>query len=245
MKKIGTKESLDEFFKGIYSKKSVLLWCEKIKIAMDELNKSTNNTKNTRKNLITTHRDILVRWLAQIDNQGSDSYSIFKSIKSKASNINKAPNNWLISKDAKNKIQNAGKNPVSDIEFEHNPPVKEICKILDMKVHPISNDEINLIKQKTEIKGEIKKFGNYIDQMVYPINSDEILQICLENKYCIMIITKDEHTKLHSKRIINGKETTYKDHGTFEERIEAMENPVFYQVTKKVDLSKKPLNPKE
>lgn len=222
---IKNKKALNNYFKHIYQKENELvrLWCQKIQNATREID-DNDKTPNQKKQLNKTHRDFLVRWLAQIDDDGSDSYSIFRSIIGNAEIIAKAPQNWLISESAFDLIKNAKDNnnkEVPDIVFEHNPPVKVIWELLDNTVRPLNSNVIKKIKDNMGPTPEAKKVCDSLDKMVYPINSVEILNICEQAKYCVMIITQTEKNAINTEKL--------KQAGDFFERIKAAKITSFYR----------------
>lgn len=217
--KINKPRILKKFFENIYTDHAKN-WINKIETAQAQIkiNKkqdtdNLNENERGQKSLDITHRDLLVRWLAQIDDKGSDSYSSFKNIKTnktkRKENLIKKfeniPANWLISEKAIEQIRKITEGSTPFIEYEHNPPVKKICDIIDTN------------------------------------NTKTILDIMIENNYCVMIITKDEHKILHKPR----PDTNFKENGNFHDRIKAMtadgNPPKFFRLNKSDDSSNKTL----
>ncbi len=131
-----------------------------------------SNKLGQRKTLVESHRDLLVRWLVQLNKNGEDSYSYFRSLKTSKNTIEylKGMDNCLFSKESAIKICEV----IDDLEntcgetlhYEHNPPVKVITQKLD-------NDLIS---------------------------DNHIVETICNEKYCVMIINSVEHEKINSEQ---------------------------------------------
>ena len=127
--------------------------------------------KGLRKTLTTSHRDLLVRWLVQLNKDGEDSYSYFRSLKTSKKTIEylKKMDNCLFSEQSAYLISNVINNPKSTcggkLHYEHNPPVKVITQKLD----------------KLEI-----------------ISDNDIVETICDKKYCVMIINSAEHKVINT-----------------------------------------------
>ncbi len=124
-----------------------------------------------RKALVKSHRDLLVRWLVQLNQKGEDSYSFFRSLQSDKPNLEhlKYMDNCLFSMAALDLILEGINNNgslVKMIHFEHNPPVKAITTFLDRKKC---------------------------------INVEGVKKIFSSKKYCVMIISKEERDLINQK----------------------------------------------
>lgn len=163
-------------------------WLNLIK---DSVNNIPEKNDGSRKTLQETHRDLLIRWIVQLNEKNEDSYYDYRSVKLNSVIKNRQKNlanmdNCLFSKEAGDWIIEKlnGNDLTGTIHYEHNPPVKV------MTGNIIPNKEIENIKKQI------------IDQ-----------------KYCVMIITDEQHSLINDK-----KRRNLRDSGTFEARIAAGSN---------------------
>lgn len=189
-----------------------LAWCELIVHAIKKHKEhSTNKEHSTKKNasLYDTYLDLMIRWYAQLDQNGEDSYSKFY-----ASRVSKKALQKGDAKDVTvaNKVNlilcaNLKYSPAAmmelrkvhpEISYEHNPPVKYV------------REKLIELSDKLKIKGN-------------EINANCVDTLLKDLKYSVVILTQGESDLLNGPR-------SFKETGSYEVRRARVNN--------KVDLTK-------
>lgn len=183
-------------------------WLNLIK---DSVNNIPEKNDGSRKTLQETHRDLLIRWIVQLNEKNEDSYYDYRSVKLNSVVKNRQKNlanmdNCLFSKKAGIWIIEKlnGKKPEGTIHYEHNPPVKIISECIRKK-------QPEIIKKASRCFFKLGKTSN--------VDDSSIARVIIDQKYCVMIITDEQHSLINDK-----KRRNLRDSGTFEARIAAGSN---------------------